>query len=776
VRPRTALLTWAVMLVLAAVLVARAPVSADLSAFLPRSPSPAQQVLVDQLREGVVSRLLLVGIEGAPVARLAALSEDLRGRLSRDPAIVYVSNGAPALLEADGGFLLEHRYTLSAGVTPERFGAAGLRDALERNLELLASPTSLLLAQMLPADPTGEFPALLEWLRGEAQPHKREGVWFSADASRALLIAQTRAAGFDLDAQQAAIASVRAAFAQLGPEAAAARLLLSGPAVFAVQARASIKEDAVRLTGIAVGLIAVLLLLAFRSARVLGLTLLPVASGTIVGAAAVSLGFDTLHSVILGFGVTLIGEAVDYAIYLFTHMGAAQFGERALHRLWPTLVIGVLTSVIGFATLAVSGFPGLMQLGVFSIVGLVTAALVTRFALPPLVPSRFAVRKIDAAAAPVLALARLGRRLRWPLLVMLALGLGWLAWRGELMWDDDLERLSPVAAADKALDRSLRRDLAAPDVRQLVVVAGASADAALAGAERVGEQLQALQEAGAIAGFDSPARYLPSAVTQRARHAALQDPDSLRRNLVEAARGLPFRADAFDPFLAQAEQTRQRGLLTRADLEGTGFALKVDALLQQRPDGWVAVMPLRGVAQEAAVAAALAELGDTDAVLLDLKSESERLFSEYRVRTLQFSLMGAGAIGLLLLASLRSARRTFEVMAPLAAAITTVCVTLAVMGIALTLFHLVGLLLVVAVGSNYSLFFERDSLAASDARRTIAAVVLCNLSTVIGFGVLAFSRTPVLAAIGTTVALGAFLALVFAALLSVPMERRLFGS
>ena len=43
--------------------------------------------------------------------------------------------------------------------------------------------------------------------------------------------------------------------------------------------------------------------------------MLPVATGVVAGIAAVSLGFGQVHGMTLGFGTTLIGEAVDYAIY-----------------------------------------------------------------------------------------------------------------------------------------------------------------------------------------------------------------------------------------------------------------------------------------------------------------------------------------------------------------------------------------------------------------------------------------------------------------------------
>ena len=81
----------------------------------------------------------------------------------------------------------------------------------------------------------------------------------------------------------------------------------------------------------------------------------------------------------LGFGTTLIGEAVDYAIYYLIQARGSGGGEpgwrRWLRESWPTVRLGLLTSVCGFLALVFSGFPGLAQLGVFSIAGLVAAAL-----------------------------------------------------------------------------------------------------------------------------------------------------------------------------------------------------------------------------------------------------------------------------------------------------------------------------------------------------------------------------------------------------------------
>jgi predicted exporter len=126
------------------------------------------------------------------------------------------------------------------------------------------------------------------------------------------------------------------------------------------------------------------------------------------------------------------------------------------------------------------------------------------------------------------------------------------------------------------------------------------------------------------------------------------------------------------------------------------------------------------------------------------------------------SLGGLAGICVLLLGSLRSPVRVVRVLLPLAAATVTVVAGLALCDQRLTILHLVGLLLIVAVGSNYALFFSSGS-AAGIAPQTLTSLVFANLTTVAGFGVLGFSQVPVLQAIGTTVGPGAVLALLFSA-------------
>jgi predicted exporter len=251
----------------------------------------------------------------------------------------------------------------------------------------------------------------------------------------------------------------------------------------------------------------------------------------------------------------------------------------------------------------------------------------------------------------------------------------------------------------------------------------------------------------------------------------------LETRLAQAIQGLPVRAQLFTSFLADVAAARSQPLLQAADLEKTSMAMAVDALLIQQDRHWSALLPLtapEGVSINASrISAALSAMGLPNVQFVDMKTESDRLYSGYLHEAILLSLGGLAAITGLLLWVFRSPMRMLRVIAPLAAAAITVTAGLAVFGQQLTILHLMGLLLVVAVGSNYALFFDRADhppmagskpIAHTISPRTLASMLFANLTTVAGFGLLAFSNVSILQAMGVTVAPGVILALIYSAI------------
>jgi predicted exporter len=518
-----------------------------------------------------------------------------------------------------------------------------------------------------------------------------------------------------------------------------------------------------------------------------------VASGALAGIAAVALGAGVVHGITLGFGITLIGEAVDYSIYLFiqsqqrsTAPGGSIPGGRAgegagsrggvdwQRSVWPTIRLGMLTSVFGFASLLPSGFSGLSQLGLYSIGGLVAAALVTRFILPHWLPRNFTIRDVSPIGV---AVSRGLERVKGAsvIVAVLAVASGIVIYlHRDTLWNREISALSPVSQADQDLDARLRVDIRAPDVRYMVIIAAPDEQAALNVADKVSAQLNHLMDENVIGGFDSPAHYLPSLAVQRARQASLPSPGELRDRLERALVGMPLRLERLEPFIADVAAARTQPLLTRNDLDNTSLASGFDALMLHRQHGWIALMPLRASASHPSyiddrrVRSAVEKAAPGQASVLDIKGETDSLYATYLAEAVRLSLGGFAAIVILLLVALRSPVRVIRVVMPLALAVLTVVGGFVVLGRQLTILHVIGLLLIVAVGSNYALFFDRRSNDAhpGSVPLTLASLLIANLATVVNFGILAFSTVPVLTALGSTVAPGALLALIFSALLA----------
>ena len=152
-----------------------------------------------------------------------------------------------------------------------------------------------------------------------------------------------------------------------------------------------------------------------------------------------------------------------------------------------------------------------------------------------------------------------------------------------------------------------------------------------------------------------------------------------------------------------------------------------------------------------------------DIQVVDIGPELASLYRGYLHEAFVQVALGAFAVVALLALYLRSARRLVTVCQPLAIAVLLTLAGLSLAGVALGILHLVGLLLVVAVGSNYTLFFDQLRRQGQVDEDTLASLLLANLTTVISFGLIALSEIPALSAIGRVVAPGALLALLLAA-------------
>jgi Predicted exporter len=769
VRRFLAIAVWlALILGCSAVAIVATPILTQMSQFIPRSDATAD--LLDDLYSSVAARMVFVGIDGGSEAARAAVSNRLAAALRATGLFERVLNGPSSLSPDDLQDLFAQRYLLSPSVNAGRFTTEALHHALRQRLNELASPLAPISKEYLASDPTGEFRSVLSLLQGAThQPRTYAGVWVSPDGARALMIVETPMSGFDPKAQAPVVAAIQAAF-EVARGSEDVTLSLSGPGVLAVLSATTISTEATLLSLASIGAIIVLLSLAYRSLRVVLLTPLPLLSSLLAATAVIGIVYGGIQGIVLGFGATLMGVSVDYPVHLFSHLRRDQTVAEAMRRVWPTLRLCVLSTAVGYLAMISTSLSGLAQLGIFSIAGLLTAAMVTRWLLPAVLPECWAPPQ-RIGSNPLLQRLWL---LRLPFLPMLALGaLLLVVLIVDLTvnppgWQGDLATLSPIPSDVLKRDAQLRADLGAPEAGHVLFIRAITPEAVLVRSEEVSERLRQLVADGDLQGFDAPSLYLPSQAAQRARRDALPAEQILRDRLAEASAGLPFRPGLFEPFVQAVQHARTARLLGIDDVRHTPLGLRLESLLYPRNDGWTGLVLLSGVRDPHGLATRIAELAYPDVHYVNVRAATARLMTEFRDEAYDRMLWGGVLLIAVLAVGLRSWQRCLVVVLPLLLAIAVTLVLLRLLGEPLTLFHLVSLLLVVGLGIDYGLFFSAVHNDPDEQRRTLHALLVCSSSTMVGFGVLCLSSLPVLNAIGQTVALGVAAAFVFAAIIARP--------
>jgi predicted exporter len=738
---------WAAAVGLASLYIARSlHIDSDLRLFLPESETPEERILLEELKDGPATRVLLVALSGLPPDQLAAASDRVAERLRLDALFARVENG---ILQSDlklQELVLRYRYLLSPRAGGCACDAESLRRELEARLLELGSPAGVIAQDLLLRDPSGELEAILDSWLPAVEPRLSNGVWFSADGQEALLLLQTVAAGFDADRQRVAIEAVQRAVQEADP-AGALQLSMTGPGAFTVLLEQSVRKD-VALLGALAGLGSVVfLLLVLRSLRHVCLGVLTLATTGLAAMLGVTLAYPSVHGITLAFGVTLLGVAMDYPVHLMLHIEKHTAPAETSRDVWPTLRLSIVTTSIAYIALAVTGFTGLAQLGVFTVCGLIATGLLLRFGLPRLVVNELArppprwVEQVD----------RLPRFTALPA-ITLAMAAAVLLWSPRPLWNNELSGLTPVPQSLQDLDVRLRSELGAPDLRYVLAIRATNEETALQRDESLRTELDYLVSDHIIGSYESPSRLLPSMRKQRETQQRLPEPDQLRDDLDRALLGGPFRDDVFAEFLLDVEASRSLKPLTPADLKVTPLADRLAPVLLNRGDEAIALVTLTDVKDPARLAA-WAEAAGSDVLLLDLKETAEGLVERYRndaLLALGFALL---IIVIVMLAHL-SWRAVLAVVLPVLATLTATIAIFNLAGVTLTLFHIVSMLLVGGLSFDYGLFFNRSEATSGHRLRTRYSVMVCWVSTAGAFALLMLSVMPVLRAIGSTVVLG----------------------
>lgn len=515
--------------------------------------------------------------------------------------------------------------------------------------------------------------------------------------------------------------------------------------------------------------IVLLMWFSFRSLKPIALVLLSIGIGCLGAISVCSLLFERIHILTLVFSATLIGVAQDYGLYFLCnrlHVEPGVPSRTLLRQLMPGLLLTMTTTVIGYMGLAMTPFPGLRQMALFSAVGLVFSWLTVVLWFPAMV----AGGTLTAGK-----LVGLNHRIlqRWPLLrtgrpsaVALALFLLVAAIGcARLGVNDDIRLLqnSPPALIQDQI--KLSRLLDAPTPVQFFLLRGDSVETVLQREEQLKAALAPLIASGKLGGVQAISNWVPSQATQNARRALLE------QKLLQADGPLAQLATQLEEDANWLASTRQSLLHNTAPLQVADFlrspasepwrhlwlgqsanAKDQSAGTGTKP-GFASIIALRGLQRATLPQLQQIALNVPGVQWVDKVEEISSVLGRYR-QNMGWVVLGSYLLVYLLMLP-RYGCAAWRALLPTALASIATLAILGFSGQPLQLFHILALMLLLGVGVDYGIFMQEHP-----GRRDPApwlAVSLSAICTILSFGLLALSNTPALRAFGLTMLIGATL-------------------
>ena len=493
--------------------------------------------------------------------------------------------------------------------------------------------------------------------------------------------------------------------------------------------------------------IMIAMLLVFRQLKPLLLILFSITIGCVSAAAVTMLVFDRVHLVTFAFGAGLVGVSVDYALHFLCESRISS-PEQALRRILPGLLLGLFSSVLAYSAQALAPFPGLQQMATFSVVGLIASWLTVVLWFPLL--TRGDTRQSLSAADKLDKIRKLFPRVEGsPLLILLLLIFFTLAvkslWSGSTL--DDIRLLQTSPASLLAQEQSVQQALGTSSSSQFLLVTADTLDQCLQKEEHLVSGLEKLKEDGLLKGYQALSSVLPSLNRQAENSEMVRQlygqqlkpfytTLSLSENKLSIAQ-LNFERSSdvlltSDVWLQQQASQNWKDLIVMHSGESVATVIRFTGLLNN--DVKQSLMSLSEV--------------ETGVTYVDKIQDISDLMGNYRSQIIEWIMIAYICVLFVLL--YRYKYQVWRVvLPPLLASVFTLAI-LAQIEQGLNLFHLMALILVLGIGLDMGIFL----METDEAPYTWLAVSLSTYTSLLAFGMLAWSDTPVLHHFGLTVLLG----------------------
>lgn len=753
----------------------RMNVDTDILALLPRAEDAAVESALEQLANVMARRqLYLVGADDASQARASARA--FAASLRDSQLFVSVTADVDANLHAIAdAYRIHWPYLLAAGDRARLLD--GQSELLYRDaLRAAYTPSGMMRALPLAQDPLGLAGNFLQQQMPAIGNARLEGGMLMVAFEQrhfALVTAETRDSVFAAQALGRLSPTLDVAMRAARDGASSdVEIFSSGALQHAAAATTRARQEIGFFGAIQALAILALLFYAFGGLRPLWMSAAMLALCVAAAFTVTHIMFGYVHILALVFGSSLIGVVIDYSLHFFTDQFRAPetwTPSSGVAHVGPAIAMGAFTTLVGYLGLALLPFPGLRQIAVFCMSGIAVGLGSVLYLYPMLM--RYRQKQLPTRALQLAA--RFDRALtawqwsRGKLFVAIAfavvIGMGAL----QVQSLDDIRTLQSSPLEILRNEQRVQQVLGGGMESRFFLVQGADEQTALTRVEALSDALDAAIRNNVLSSYISIAGAVPSLQRQESDHALLvRDVYGPKGVLQRVLRDFGFAEAQIDSQLAELRESGRP--LSAKEWLNTPAASAYRHLWLGRLGGAdkdgsesnsvASVVMLTGIRDVQALSQVAAQIEGVRFV--DRPAEVSSVLGRYR-EVIFWLLAFANVIAFVATSVRYGWRDAIRVVAPISGA----CIaTLGVFGwssVEINLFNALALLLVLALGIDYGIFLRHGQTSRVTA---ILSVTLSACTTLIGFGMLAFSVTPFIRSIGITLLLGIFCSWAFALL------------
>ncbi|MCJ7600552.1 MAG: MMPL family transporter [Desulfobulbaceae bacterium] len=640
--------------------------------------------------------------------------------------------------------------------------STGIHAALRDDFAMLNSPAGFAAKKQVQQDPLGIIRLVLkklEHLRVEFSKRRVDGFLMSSDGRSCLLMAESRLPLTDGNNAQTVQDVLERAYKESLAPGVQARVIGSLPHTLANSH--SIKHDLRTLLPVASILLLTLLGATLRDIRALVVLSVPFMAAPLA-ISVTNFIFGKVSALALGFGIVLLGIAVDFSIHLYLALTRERDTRvEILRRIRRPITFAALTTASVFVVLLFSQVPSHKQMAMLALIGVLLAVTFSWLVIPTIaVPRQNREKNSCGFKVPALSSSPLLQSIALAVWVCLLAG-GLLTWPN-LHYNGDLRVLDAPNPEVLSAEQHFRETWGQNDEQAFVVASGKTLAIAL---DRNSLIYDTLIENN-VAAFQSIAPILPGFEKQQENMEGWiqfwkENRPHFDTEFKNTAIQYGFAENGFDPFFKWLEH---EPALLEPDkmLSGPLQALLTTMIrtpLQQKmgnqSDSSGEFLIMTTVATDKELLSTLLSLEESETGITVLANKKWRAQVERLLRKdiINLSFAAGCIITFLVVFAYKRARAVVGVLAPVASALSAMSLFCFFSNGELNMMHVLMGIMVIGLSVDYGIFVVCSKLEGLSGT-SFFAVSICAASSLIGFGVLAFAQHPALHSLGVTVLVG----------------------